>query len=470
MEHQELDLRVLNNLYVDSIEPDANADISINNNKIVDMETCTDPFDAANKFYVDSLLPPPGNNSKYFDAYDNIGDLILTPANVFLDINLTSQRSIDIDTYNHVLNDSEVEVLADATYIILGRVSTYITSGSTRSQSAMRLLLNNVEIEGSLSYMYNREVLEGYNTGCAWAILPLTVGDKIKMQAKLQTGTTTSLKTVKDASSLILFKIEGIKGDTGDTGPAGADGDLTWEGQFVFGTAYTPNQVVHYNGSAYVAITNNSNENPDTSPNWELLAAQGALGSGSNITLSRDNTNVGLISTLNIEESTSSLEVSNSGSLKSTTRQYLIPEIVKLRTTTNININSASGIDIDWDITDIIDNSTYNLNSPTEIEILKDGIYELSINLAITSTTQRFNNTVRFQKNGVDVNGSGRSAYIRSQSGHNNSSNYFSTIEALNTGDLISVESTREGANGNAFLINGESLFIIKKLDLQIYD
>ena len=41
-------------------------------------------------------------------------------------------------------------------------------------------------------------------------------------------------------------------------GIKGADGDITWQGEWSSATTYTQNQAVQYNGSAYVALQGNS--------------------------------------------------------------------------------------------------------------------------------------------------------------------------------------------------------------------
>lgn len=66
-------------------------------------------------------------------------------------------------------------------------------------------------------------------------------------------------------------------GPAGPQGAPGADGDMTWEGAWSAVTAYTLNQVVEHNGSAYVAIVGSTNSAPP-SANWELLASKGDQG------------------------------------------------------------------------------------------------------------------------------------------------------------------------------------------------
>ena len=73
-------------------------------------------------------------------------------------------------------------------------------------------------------------------------------------------GTTASPNTVAASTSvgvqpqITRMAIEGIRG---------ADGDMTWAGEWSSSTNYVANQVVYYEGSAYVCIQGNSNLRPD---------------------------------------------------------------------------------------------------------------------------------------------------------------------------------------------------------------
>ena len=61
--------------------------------------------------------------------------------------------------------------------------------------------------------------------------------------------------------------IEGIRG---------ADGDMTWAGEWSSSTNYVANQVVYYEGSAYVCIQGNSNLRPDlNTTQWTLMVQKG---------------------------------------------------------------------------------------------------------------------------------------------------------------------------------------------------
>src|SRR5206468_8131818 len=68
----------------------------------------------------------------------------------------------------------------------------------------------------------------------------------------------------------------GAPGPTGPTGPAGPNG--WWQGTWSNSTAYSVNDAVQYNGASYIAIQAGTNNPPDTSPTWNLLADKGTTG------------------------------------------------------------------------------------------------------------------------------------------------------------------------------------------------
>ena len=64
--------------------------------------------------------------------------------------------------------------------------------------------------------------------------------------------------------------IEGIRG---------ADGDMSWAGEWSSSSNYVANQVVYYAGSAYICIQGNSNLRPDqNATQWSLVVSKGDAG------------------------------------------------------------------------------------------------------------------------------------------------------------------------------------------------
>jgi len=73
-----------------------------------------------------------------------------------------------------------------------------------------------------------------------------------------------------DQPKVTRMEVPGIKG---------ADGDITWQGEWSTSTTYTQNEAVQYNGSAYVALQGNSEIIPtsDTAV-WSVMTLKGDTG------------------------------------------------------------------------------------------------------------------------------------------------------------------------------------------------
>ncbi len=73
----------------------------------------------------------------------------------------------------------------------------------------------------------------------------------------------------------------GTSGTSGSNGSSGTSGTgFVWEGTWVGIATYQINDIVYYNGSSYVALTNNIGQQPDVATSdWALLALAGSSGS-----------------------------------------------------------------------------------------------------------------------------------------------------------------------------------------------
>ena len=73
-----------------------------------------------------------------------------------------------------------------------------------------------------------------------------------------------------DQPKVTRMEVPGIKG---------ADGDITWQGEWSSATTYTQNEAVQYNGSAYVALQGNSNLIPSSNASsWSVMTSKGDIG------------------------------------------------------------------------------------------------------------------------------------------------------------------------------------------------
>jgi len=106
-------------------------------------------------------------------------------------------------------------------------------------------------------------------------------------------------------------------------GIKGADGDITWQGEWSSATTYTQNEAVQYNGSAYVALQGNSNIIPtsDTAV-WSVMTLKGdtgpagATGSAGTVT----------IGTTTTGSAGGNASVSNSGTSSDAVLSFTLPK------------------------------------------------------------------------------------------------------------------------------------------------
>jgi len=183
-----------------------------------------------------------GDTSNYFEAYDNAGGT--TIPGVLTDIPLDTQRIVGSD-YSHTAGQPTITINTTATYLVYGHVSTEIpaTGGTSRSESAGILVLDAGSgfglVGGTVVWLYNRTQGAGSNTGSFLAILNLSAGDILKLQA-IQLAGTSVIETAAGGSGLSIVRI-GIG--------AGIDAEQI-QGRAVSSTQPTNNQVLVWNDAA----------------------------------------------------------------------------------------------------------------------------------------------------------------------------------------------------------------------------
>ena len=106
-------------------------------------------------------------------------------------------------------------------------------------------------------------------------------------------------------------------------GIKGADGDITWQGEWSSATTYTQNQAVQYSGTAYVCLQGNSNVIPSSNTSvWSVMVmkgdtgATGAVGSAGTVT----------IGTTTTGSAGGNASVSNSGTSSEAVLNFSIPK------------------------------------------------------------------------------------------------------------------------------------------------
>lgn len=156
-----------------------------------------------------------------FDAYDASGGQ--TFASTPVTINIDTER-INTDSSIFVLNsDDSVTVNTDDIFLFIVRVSTDVSSGTSRSTSRIWLEYSDDNgsswniIPGSYSYMYNRTANVGDNS-CTINLLHQTVsGRRYRIRAARVNGSAT-ITTQVNGSEIVICCLRGMKGEKGDDG------------------------------------------------------------------------------------------------------------------------------------------------------------------------------------------------------------------------------------------------------------
>jgi len=186
-----------------------------------------------------SLSALTSQNVNYFNAYDGVGGTLANTSNNWVDVPLTNEK-FNGDDYSHdtSVNNQEVVIETDGTYLVFGVVSTEVQNSNSRSQAESRLVLDNGGgynlVGGTIGQMYNRTNQFGA-TASFVTPLDLVSGDKLKIQYRRTNG-TAPIELQADGSSLTIVNIKGPKGDKGDTGSTSG---ITNDIQSVYSTGIT---------------------------------------------------------------------------------------------------------------------------------------------------------------------------------------------------------------------------------------
>ena len=216
-------------------------------------------YHLATKYYVDSqILTTSGDPTGYFDAYDSSGGT--TVGTSWTDIPLGTVRKINTEFFSHSSGSSEVIIKKTGTYIIIARVTTTITTGTSRTDSSMRVVKDDgagyAAVPGTTAVMYNRTNNLGENTGTVALVLDLEANDRIKIQTKRDNGSST-LALLAEGSSLTIFTTKGPKGDRGEDGAPGSGSSITLkhEGTTVSGSPFS---ILNFTGTAVQKVEQES--------------------------------------------------------------------------------------------------------------------------------------------------------------------------------------------------------------------
>ena len=152
-----------------------------------------------------------------FSGYDSSGGTSIVSG--WTDVPLDTERKKTSD-FAHTTPSAEVTVNRDDTYIIAATVATEITTGTSRSDSEMRVQIDTgggyVTVPGTQLVIYNRTASQGKGAVTKAFVIDLSSGDKVKVQARrLSGGSTVALQA---GSELVIST---TRGPQGPDGPAG---------------------------------------------------------------------------------------------------------------------------------------------------------------------------------------------------------------------------------------------------------
>lgn len=153
--------------------------------------------------------PPGGSSFAVFSGYNNAGGGTINATWLDVDIDTETKKTTGF-THSTTVSPEEVEIDADGTYKIDAQMSVDISSGTSRSQTVMRLMRDTgsgfVEVDGTRSAMYNRTLDGGIGAASVSIILDLDDGDKIKMSVQRTVGTST-MTLLADSARLVIVKM-----------------------------------------------------------------------------------------------------------------------------------------------------------------------------------------------------------------------------------------------------------------------
>lgn len=112
------------------------------------------------------------------------------------------------------------------------------------------------------------------------------------------------------------------------------------------------------------------------------------------------------------------------------------------------------------------DGSAISKTSNSRLTINEEGYYQLNFNCSIVSSVARSNPEAILFINGSATRVRSSSGYIRSISGHNESSLHFSYMQKFNTGDYIEISTRRLARTGTVTAQSDGTVFTITKVGM----
>lgn len=168
------------------------------------------------------------------------------------------------------------------------------------------------------------------------------------------------------------------------------------------------------------------------------------------------------VHTLNFE---GMVDVTDNGNNSATIN--ISPKLIQVYNTSQVDLNTHSGVAIPWDDADFQDNEVFTHSSTannSRIEVEQDGVYELSYHLNVDVNSGNSNVVrIRILKNGTTYHERGSSYhYSRWNNSPYESMSINPVYIQLNANDYIEIIADREKGNGNVKTRTGESFLTMK--------
>ena len=141
----------------------------------------------------------------YFDGYDSAGDTDVSSG--WTDVPLGTKR-VTTSGFTHTPGDAEITFVNDGTYIVVARLTTYVSSGTSRSESELKLQIDTgggyADVPGTTGINYNRTADQGAATSTVMLVLGVSAGTKLKMQGRRVDGGST-VQTLANGSGITIW-------------------------------------------------------------------------------------------------------------------------------------------------------------------------------------------------------------------------------------------------------------------------
>ncbi len=163
-------------------------------------------------------------------------------------------------------------------YLVVAKVGYEHTSGAGRNINDAWLEVDGTEVTGSRASEYIRSTSQQFGTNAISALIPLTLGETLRVRTMRQVGSDTDI--ISAARSNLVIQSATGKGADGEAGIPGTPGGGTFRGEYSVGDTYPLDDFVKHAGAVYISLqAGNTGNNPSSSPTfWSSVIEDGTDG------------------------------------------------------------------------------------------------------------------------------------------------------------------------------------------------